>query len=224
MRKLEREAMLENAAAKQALEEAKKAAADARKAALEAAQKVRQDDDQRRQAADKSRSDAQWLQTIYPLELANKLLAWRKALSADQVADLATAVRDVLRTQRCHRTTCVPHLWNDDHSLTVVIGNGVGEHMQRRPVRCPKDFEWLLFRQAWAAERRDDAGWMLMKLIDDIMPEGASMFRRRYTAGLLLSMNDFVVQKAFVHATILLSKWLGADRFPVGIHVWPPGR
>ena len=36
-------------------------------------------------------------------------------------------------------------------------------------------------------------------------------------------MNDYIVDKAFMHGVILLSKWLGEARFPKGIYgTWPP--
>ena len=87
---------------------------------------------------------------------------------------------------------------------------------------CPREFEWLLFGQAWSAESSDDAAVKLLRLINELVPNGSALFGRRYTMAALITANDGYIQKAFVHAMVLASMWLGRDRFPVGVHHWPP--
>ena len=90
-------------------------------------------------------------------------------------------------------------------------------------MRCPADFEWVLFGEAWAREKRSPAAALaLAKLIDRILPNRSQMYSRRYTFAMLLEANEFVATKAFVHAIILMSKWLGEARLPLGVHYWPP--
>lgn len=223
-RELERLVAHDDAAAKLALEEAKTVAAHARRETLEASRLFRQGEDDRRTAGARARGDARWLQTEYPLQLANTLLRWRVNLTpADEMA-LAAHVRAVTRTQRCLRTTEVPFLWDDDVSLTHTIGQLAGVNGERRAARCSKDFEWLLFRDAWAAESGDDAAVMMLRLLERVMPECRNMFTRRYTVPVMMSATGHTLEKTFVYAVILMSKWLGADRFPHGVHAWPPVR
>ncbi len=206
-REAERQAALEDVDARKALEDARKGATIARREALEAAANIRNAEVERRQDAARTRQHARWLQTEYPVRLAERLLTWRRSLSAEEVAALTDTVRKVLETQRCLRTAHVPALWEDDKTVTVVLGDVRLPGGRRVPVRCSKDFEWTLVGGAWAHEARNpEVGWALLKLLDRIVPQGASMFRRRYTAQLLLESNDFVAQKAFVHSVILLSK------------------
>ena len=56
------------------------------------------------------------------------------------------------------------------------------------------------------------------------MPGSTALFCRRYTAPGLVVVCGGNVAKAFVVAVVLLSKWLGPDVFPIGVHVWPPRR
>ena len=93
--------------------------------------------------------------------------------------------------------------------------------MGRGVPRCSKDFKWLLFRDAWAAESVDDAAVMMLRLLERAMPECRNMFTRRYTVPVMMSATGHTLEKTFVYAVILMSKWLGADRFPDGVHVWP---
>ena len=134
-----------------------------------------------------------------------------------------TDVRHVLETHRCLRLARVPQLWEDDPALTHIVGDVGAEGRRRIPVRASTDFEWLLFEGAWAREARSqDVGWALLRLLDRLVPDAASMFRRRYTAQVMLEANAYNAQKAFVYAVIRMSKWLGEHRFPHGVHTWPP--
>ena len=130
------------------------------------------------------------------MTLAHALLAWRRELSAEQEESLKTHMRRLLETSKCERTARVPKLWDDIAALTplTLATRAVGG----RPigVRCTKDFERL--------------------------PYGGDIFRRRYTASMLLDMNQHYLPKAFVHAVLLISKWLGAETYPRGIFSWPP--
>ena len=129
----------------------------------------------------------------------------------------------MLRTQRCQRNADVPPLWEDDKALTATSCYVLGQGGRRQPVRCTQEFEWVLFGQAWAREGRSpDAGHALHNLLDRVVPRGATLFQRRYTPPVLLATCDGIAPKAFVHAIILLSKWLGEDRFPEGVFAWPP--
>ena len=97
-------------AAKTALEDARRQAADARRNALQASTAVRREALERQTALAKQRREARWLQTTYPVEVATRLLEWRRGLEPVAQAALAKHVRSVLQTQRCLRKTDVPEL------------------------------------------------------------------------------------------------------------------
>jgi hypothetical protein len=49
------------------------------------------------------------------------------------------------------------------------------------------------------------------------------IFLGNYNAARLLHLNDYVFDKAFVYGIVLLSKWIGKERFPQGVYgQWPP--
>ena len=223
-KELERKAALDDAVAKTALEDAKKQAAIARREALEASSAIRREELQRREALATQRRKARWLQTSFPVELARRLLAWRRGLEPETIASLAKAVRGIELTSRCLRDTQVPQLWDDDKSLTTASCYALmpGPGGRRAQVRCTTDFEWILFGEAWANKRAPDAGDALRKLLDRICPHASCLFARRYTPSVVMEACDYIAPKAFVHAVILLSKWLGEARFPLGVFAWPP--
>ena len=128
----------------------------------------------------------------------------------------------MVATGRCLRNTALPDLWDEEPSLSRIFGTIRGEGRTRIAVRCPRDFEWLVFQNRWAAEHSEDAALMLAKLWGKLWPSSSVMFCRRYTAAQLITAADGQVQKAFVHSVILMSKWLGPEGFPCGVFVWPP--
>jgi len=219
---LEHQASLDDAEAKRSLEVAKSEAAIARQKAIEATRLLRQEEDARRIATATTLQDARWLQTEYPAQLARTLLNWREGLNAEQVTSLTAYVRGIRDTTRCRRDTVVPGLWEPSPAFTFVIEHTQGVDGVRRPTRCGKPFEWVLFRNGWAAGSPHDAPRMLRRLLDAIVPEASTMLSERYRVLVILAHNDNIIEKAFVYAVILLSKWLGPGRFPEGVHAWPP--
>ena len=167
-------------------------------------------------------SDSRWLQVDYPTKLATTLLEWRAGLSAEQEASLRKAVGLLARSSRPSRHVDMPRLWNSVASFTHVIRTEAGPSGSRLTVRSSKEFEWILFRNGWATSSRNDAAYMLLKLMDRIAPQSSDLFRHRYTAQVMLAWADGVAEKAFVYAVILISKWLGVESFPRGVHQWPP--
>ena len=169
-------------------------------------------------------SHSRWLQVDYPTRLASQLLEWRTNLSAEQDTSLRQAMSTLARSSRPRLHVDVPRLWVSVASFTHVIRSELGPGGSRLSVRSSKEFEWILFRNAWASSSRNDVAYMLVKLMDRIVPQSSDLFRSRYTGQVMLAWADGVVEKAFVYAVILLSKWLGADRFPRGVHHWPPAQ
>ena len=169
-------------------------------------------------------SEARWLQVDYPTWLVGQLLDWRANLTDEQERSLRHAVSALARSSRPKLHVDVPRLWVSVASFTHVIRSELGPGGSRLSVRCSKEFEWILFRNAWASSSRNDVAYMLVKLMDRIVPQSSELFRTRYSGPVILAWADGVVEKAFVYAVILLSKWLGAARFPCGVHHWPPSQ
>ena len=224
-RALERDAKLDDLSAQTALEEAKEKAATARREAILASAAERQETLRLQEETLRARRVDEWLQTEYPVALARSLLAWRKGLALDAAQALETAVKDLSSTSRSARYTPVPALWRNDLRLSSRCSYTClpGQGSKRSPVRCNREFEWILFGQGLAVESsHTDAAAALASLINSICPKGSILFNRRYTLNHLLEKSDCVASQAFVHAIILLSKWLGPSRFPKGVYGWPP--
>ncbi len=63
----------------------------------------------------------------------------------------------------------------------------------------------------------------LLRLLGTCVPRARLVFTGTYSPARLFQLNDFVFEKAFIFAIILLTKWLGPKRFPRGIYGdWPP--
>ena len=221
-KELERRAALDDIAAKRTLEEVRARTAVERRRTLEAARTYAQEVSARRDEVARRKSDSRWLQTKYPVDLANSLLKWRSKLSAAQVAALREKVSNLQASSRCNRSTTIPQLWEPHAPWTTVISHELGMGKTRIAVRCTPDFEWLLFGGHWRASSHNDCTYMLMKLVDRIVPQASGLFRVRYTARIILGTCDGVLEQCFVYCMILLSKWLGVDAFPAGVHEWPP--
>ena len=220
-RDVERRALLEEAGAKRALAEAQERAASERRMELEASRLDRREQEEHRKKVARLARDAQWLQAEYPKTLAEKLLAWRRALSADIVTAVRSRIDFLVFFKRCSGSVACPHLWDEDRRFTSALGSVTGPDRARHAVRCSKTFEWLLFENKWACGVSHDATYMLLRLIERILPNGRLLFGTRYTAQILLHDNQYVVEKAFVHAVFLMYKWLGLGWLP-GNWVWPP--
>ena len=219
---LERRARLEDAAAKEQLACAQREAAKARTESLQAARRLRAEEQQSRLQDQRARAYDRWLQTMFPLELANRLLEWRRGLSDEAEQELRDYVHRLSRTSRCTRSCTMPVLWEPSPALTSTVGHTTGRDGARHPARCGRDFEWLLFRNGWASGCPNGPAYMMLKLLDRVVPQASALFASRYTVQIMLASTHHVLEQTFVFAIILLSKWLGAARFPHGVHSWPP--
>lgn len=221
---LKRRAEMHDLRARVEVEESRARAADARRAALEAARGLRDEEDQRRRADALRRADSVWLQKDYPLQLGRRLLAWRDGLQEGEAKELQKHIRLISETSRPTRTAEVPEFWETTPSLTYPISTELGIGTRRVVVRATKDFEWWFFGGRWKDASPHDCSHQLTRVIERLAPGGSALFRQRYTARLLLDQSEGILEKAFVHAVVLLSKWLGRTRFPAGVHDWPPAR
>ena len=222
-RALEHRAALEDAEAKRALEAAKADAAAERRREIEACRLARVEEDERKAKAARASEEARWLQVDFPLELCNQLIAWRAALTPDQVLSFKARVTHLVRFGRLQAVK-TPYFWDEDVRFTSALGNVLGVDKGRHSVRCSKGFEWLLYKSSWAVNGFNDAIHMLHRLWDRIVPDGHCLFQGRYTSAILLHDNQYVMEKAFVHGVFLMYRWLGVGWLPGGEFSWPPTR
>ena len=223
-RALERRAALEDLDAKRALELAKAEAAAERRREADTCRLARNEQDARMEKAARAAEDARWLQVDFPLELANRLIAWHEGLTPDQVASLKARITHLIRFGRIKQEVKAPYFWTEDTRFTCALGNVLGVDKARHSVRCSKSFEWLLYKAAWAPSGHNDAIQMLHRFWDKVIPDGRLLFQLRYTSGVLLHDNQYVMEKAFVHGVFIMYRWLGAGWLPGGEFAWPPVR
>ena len=63
----------------------------------------------------------------------------------------------------------------------------------------------------------------LNRLFSACVPSARRVFMNAYAPLRLLHMNDYVLEETCVYGVVALSKWLGEERFPVGVFgKWPP--
>ena len=222
-RALERRAALDDAEAKIALETAKADAAEKRRLELETCRLAALEEDARKAKVARAAEDARWLQVDFPLALCKQLIEWRAALTPDQEASFKARVRHLVRFRRLVQVE-TPYFWDEDVRFTSFLGNVLGVDKSRHSVRCSKSFEWVLYRNAWAAGSPNDAVHQLHRLWDKVAPDGHSLFQGRFTSQILLHDNQYVVEKAFVNGVFLMYKWMGVGWLPGGEFTWPPTR
>ena len=222
-RELERRAALDDAEAKIALETAKGDAAEKRRRELEACRLAALEEDNRKAKIARAAEDARWLQVDFPLKVCSQLLEWRAALTPDQVASFKARITHLIRF---HRLVPIetPFFWNEDVRFTSFLGNVLGVDKARHSVRCSKSFEWVLYKNSWAAGSPNDAISQLHRLWDRVVPDGRCLFQGRFTAAILLHDNQYVMEKAFVHGVYVMYRWLGVGWLPGGEFTWPPAR
>ena len=216
-----RRAALDDLEAQRSVEAARADAAAKRIQEVEASRLARKEAEASRLAAAREMHDKHWLQVRYPLELANQLIAWRSALTHDDVVVWKARITHLVRSGRTVQTVKVPYWWTEDTRLTCALGTVRGVDGQRHSVRSSKDFEWLLFDQGFAASSHNDAIYMLQRLWDKVCPDGRCLLQDRYRAGVLLHESQYVVEKAFVHGVFLMYSFLGNGWLP-GEFQWPP--
>ena len=89
-------------------------------------------------------------------------------------------------------------------------------------MRCSAQLDVLLDEVVGSDMKgQKDAVQALRKLLEQTAPGStSSVFTNKQSLIRILHLNDYVLDKAFVHCILSLSKWLKHDIFPKV--VWPP--
>ena len=167
-----------------------------------------------------------WLQTQYPQQLARRLWISRNALSAEVKLKRTTTLKLMAKQNWFRFMPSSPELYAVSLSANWLIRYGEVNCLEQRKrvVRCSATFAILLdeiYVPHIGESRQPEIA--LRELFTRIFPDalnyvfiGSRSFLR------FLDLNDYVLDKTFVHCVYCLSKWLTRKEWPEGLHEWPP--
>ena len=211
---------------KRATAQAEQEAHEAKRACLAQVLANRADADRRRLAAARAKAVQRWLQTQFAAKLATDLIAWYQGrLRPIDRERYKKEVADMLGSGFFNRLPAnIPDVWSPDDSLTFqwcqMAPPGGG---RARWVRCSAPFNMVLgthYPDPW--EGRDAAAGLLA-IFKKCVPSPSQIFGGAASLRHVLHANEYNMDKSFVYGVIMLSKWLGQDRFPAGVYgMWPP--
>jgi hypothetical protein len=225
------EAEVERLAAKD-IEETKKLRAQADKAAQEA--KVvqlklivqnRREDAARKRMEFTEKAYQRWLQTVYPLIIADKCIILYRGLSVATKKGFEKEVRACIEDHSFERPLHIFDLWVADPSLSIRWAEMKCPHKgPNRVVRCGLQFQALLDKECPIYHGMShDPELALLKLVSACVPHARTILQGRLSTSRFLEMNGFIMEKAFIYIIISLSKWMGEKVFKSGIFgTWPP--
>ena len=189
-----------------------------------------------------------WLQTKYAVIVASNLVRAYGHKSPEQKAAFQTMIKNEFANKKTFsRTILLFELWPADERFTHKWGTSPSPLTQKEnTVHCGLDFQEFIDKYAPlnsrgfqhpldSAKGKGKAGtfavlpksplqtlWVLFEKI--IGPDHVrKIFSNNHYPTTLLHTNDFCMEKTFLAGVICLSKWLGKDNWPEGLHGnWPP--
>lgn len=202
---------------------------NARKAKLSVEMDLVEKRHQREDAVKQARIYQRWLQQEFPCMLWKRLDACFKTLSREERGGFKTHIGDLVKEHRFERKLLVPNLWFEDKQLTNLWGvmkdrlPAEGGYRGSYNIRCSNQFAEICQECLPSEPERRDPQGTLLSLIEKFIPGPSRIFSGWRSPTNLLIRNDFQMEKAFVYAVICLSKWLGTETLPEGLHGrWPP--
>ena len=169
-----------------------------------------------------------WLQQTYPSQLAESLM---KAYEDEgRKRRFLRSMETLSDVNHFRFPRCVPSLWPELKSELIVYGQAkLFNEPSGHTVRCSPTFKNFLFTSLPTNAKGVDGDpvAMLKTLLDCTVPGFTKyVFTRDPQYQTTLSSQNWVLDKAFVHCVILLSKYMidakqeGTWRH--GVYVWPP--
>ena len=220
-REAEREAKTDLQSKKRLAAEAEAAAQNAKRLAIEATMANRRELETQRQVAEKHKVHLRWLVGSYAAEVARRL----KRMTPLARSQLARIIPLAETSNFFTRSLQMPALWDDHENITFYFGEtkppGLSGGLRR--VRCSLEFAQVIEEFGCLRHGPRNPEESLSGVLIACIPHAMKPFSQLHTPLKLLHANDYVMDKAFVYAIMALSKWLGSDRFPLGIYGdWPP--
>ena len=205
--------------------QAKQAVHEARLACLQQIIVNKKDAEVRKHAEVMEKAYQRWLQTQYPTVLGRSLTRMMRKLSEEAKTGFDVHIRKKIEERVFERQLFLPELWAADKTLTVewqrVIPFSGGD--TRTVVRCGLPFQEFVDAVAPKTHFGHDPVDTLYRLFQACVPQAKHIFTAHYTPLRLLHVNEYVLEKAFVYGIAALTKWLGKDWYPLGVHgMWPP--
>ena len=221
------EKRLENKTAEEtklAIAEKQKQTQEARLERLRLQIVLRRDQEKAKQAALLHKAQQRWLQTQFPVILAERCFLCMDDCSMKAKKQWQNEIEDLLCGKTFERPLLVKNLWDTDEHLTRVWATipslvpGV-----RKPVKLGIHFQELLEKDAAPTMFGKDPVHSLERIFKRCVPCAGRIFNGNYSPLRMLHVNDYVLEKAFVYGILALSKWLGEKSFVYGVYgKWPP--
>ena len=165
-----------------------------------------------------------WLQTKFPAELAVRCITNFQSLIRQKKKLLQENVWGRNQSGEFEAFRVVPERWRCDDTLTAHWCNTkcVYGGSAKNSVRCGTPFLHIIEQYAPQGKHTKVPQAMLMTLFEKCVPHARKIFAGNYDPMKLLHLNDYVIEKTFVHAMMILSKFLGDVWFKWGVFKWPP--
>ena len=209
---------------KLAIAEKQKQIAEARLDHLILQIEVRRGQQKAQRAALLHKEQQRWLQTQYPVILAERCIHTMDNSSMRVKRLWQQEIEDLLCGTTFERPIIVGNLWDTDEHLTRVWATIQGFLPgARKKVRVGIHLQELLEKDAPRTMFGLDPVHSLERLFKRCVPCANRIFTGNYSPLRMLHLNDYVLEKAFVYGILALSKWLGEKRFVYGVYgKWPP--
>jgi hypothetical protein len=114
-----------------------------------------------------------------------------------------------------------PFLWEADKSLTSEWTTAKHEGLGKITFRCGLAFEDLLYKETRLENFIKDPEKTMLRLLEKCVPHSACIFVKQYAPLKMFQKNEYVFEKTFVYAMLLLQKWL-PETFCSLLVNWPP--
>ena len=114
-----------------------------------------------------------------------------------------------------------PFLWQADKSLTNEWTTERNEGLGKITYRCGLAFEDLIRKETRLEHFAKDPEKTMGQLLAKCIPWSECIFVKQYRPLNMFKMNEYVFEKTFVYAMVLLQKWLPETFCPLLVE-WPP--
>ena len=173
-----------------------------------------------------------WLQTVYPTDVATKLIdSWKRA-SPEHKQHMGNVMKTALRDDRFNKKGITSmQLWTPDLSLTKQWAQArdpwVTNTTKLHWVRCSTNFRVSVIERCCPQELHAvpdavQAFFTIFEMCGVPHVRKALDGRASWTALRILDQNGYIMEKAFIWGIRAFSTWLKPEHFPRGIHSWPP--
>jgi hypothetical protein len=181
--------------------QADKAAQEAKVVQLKLQVQNRREDAARKRMEIIEKAYQRWLQTVYPLMIANKCIILYRGLSVAAKKGFEKEVRGCIDDHSFERPLHIMDLWVADPSLSLRWAEMKCPHKwPNRVVRCGLQFQALIDKEdPMHHGMSHDPQQALLKLVSACVPHARAILQGRLSTARFLEQCDFVMEKAFIY-------------------------